>query len=64
MKKHDEGYCWPKYVVFWSKDITSNSTYIVVFLTAYPLISLYTHNGDGTLQSFHLVFLYVFMYEA
>ena len=24
---------------------------IVVFLTTYPLISLYTHNGDGTLKS-------------
>jgi len=22
-----------------------------VLLTTYPLISLYTHNGDGTLQS-------------
>ena len=22
-----------------------------MFLTTYPLISLYTHNGDGTLQS-------------
>ena len=34
------------------KNITSNWIYIVAFLTTYPLVSLYTHNGDGALQSF------------
>ena len=31
-------------------NITSCYTCVVVFLTTYPLISLYTHNGDGTHQ--------------
>jgi len=28
-----------------------------VYLTTYPLISLYTHNGDGTLQNFMVTVL-------
>jgi len=40
VKKPDDSHCWPKHVVFFViNNVTSNYTYILVFLTTYPLIS-------------------------